>query len=161
MPVLLLELFPNFLPLDRLLHKLAILPMNLLREQRPYEFIAPKYSPWFRPFLNMLTRLSLRIQHKVESVEIVGGVTVSKLAAAGHSILVTPNHADHADPELMMTAARRGGYAFHFMAAREGFEMSSIESFWPISSTATLGCISLRIRRWIESPRRYSNWKKT
>lgn len=103
--------------------------MNLLREQRPYEFIAPKYAPWFRPILNTLTRLSLRIQHSVESVDIVGGETVSKLTTDGHSVLVTPNHADHADPELMMTAGRRGGYAFHFMAAREGFEKSPINRF--------------------------------
>lgn len=103
--------------------------MNLLREQRPYEFIAPKYAPWFRPILNALTRLSLRMQHKVETVDIVGGETVSELATAGHSILVTPNHADHADPELMMTVGRRGGYAFHFMAAREGFEKSPINRF--------------------------------
>ena len=36
---------------------------------------------------------------------------------------------DHADPELMMTVGRRGGYAFHFMAAREGFEKSRINRF--------------------------------
>ena len=105
MPALLLD-NSNFSSPEKLGSKLPFLSMNLLREQRPYEFIAPKHAPWFRPILNALTRLSLRMQHKVESVDIVGGDTVSKLETAGHSILVTPNHADHADPELMMTVGR-------------------------------------------------------
>jgi hypothetical protein len=38
--------------------------------------------------------------------------------------MVTPNHADHADPGLMITVGRKNDLAFHFMAAREGFERS-------------------------------------
>lgn len=103
--------------------------MNLLRKQAPYRFIAPKYSPWFQPILRMLTPMSLRIQHKVSNVEISGAEPLAKLAKAGHSILVTPNHADHADPELMMTVGHRYGLPLHFMAAREGFEKSRINTF--------------------------------
>jgi hypothetical protein len=47
----------------------------------------------------------------------------------GQSVLVTPNHADHADPSLLVHVGRRYGLAFHFMAAREGFERSWLRRF--------------------------------
>jgi 1-acyl-sn-glycerol-3-phosphate acyltransferase len=41
-------------------------------------------------------------------------------------VLVAPNHADHADPGLLLTVGKRYKLAFHFMAAREGFEKNRI-----------------------------------
>lgn len=104
-------------------------PMNLLRPQSPYRFMPPKYSPAFRPFLHLLTNLSLRYEFKVGEVLISGLEKLASLAREGHSVLVAPNHADHADPGLMVTAARKGGFAFHFMAAREGFERHRIHQW--------------------------------
>ena len=89
----------------------------------------PKYSTAFRPILHLLTRLSLRFEFRVDDVSISGLESVTHLAREGHSVLVAPNHADHADPGLMVTAARRGGFAFHFMAAREGFERHRIHQW--------------------------------
>jgi len=113
--------------------------MNLLRPQAPYRFMPPKYSPAFRPFLHLLTKLSLRFEFEVGEVSISGLDRVTKPAKQGHSVLVAPNHADHADPGLMVTAARRGGFAFHFMAAREGFERHRLhyQQCSPTSSGAT------------------------
>ncbi|HSH09197.1 MAG TPA: lysophospholipid acyltransferase family protein, partial [Oceanipulchritudo sp.] len=59
-------------------------------------------------------------------VEISGEEALTRLAKAGHSVLVAPNHADHADPGLLVTVGRRCGIAFHFMAAREGFEANRL-----------------------------------
>ncbi len=103
--------------------------MNLLRDQSPYTFVPPKYATWFRPFTRILTPLSLRFQHKVSEVEVSGVEPVAQLAKEGHSVLVTPNHADHADPYLMLSIGLREGLPFHFMAAREGFEKSRLNAF--------------------------------
>ncbi len=103
--------------------------MNLQRVQTPYKFVPPKYSAWFRPVLHLLSALLLRCQHKVSKVEIVGAERLTELSKEGHAILVTPNHSDHADPGLMITVGKRNGFAFHFMAAREGFEAGRINRF--------------------------------
>jgi len=52
-----------------------------------------------------------------------------RLVSEGHSLLVTPNHADHADPGLLVHVGRRYGLTFHFMAAREGFERNRVHRF--------------------------------
>lgn len=65
----------------------------------------------------------------MREVSISGLEELAALAREGHSVLVAPNHADHADPGLMVTAARKGGFAFHFMAAREGFERDRIHQW--------------------------------
>ena len=96
--------------------------MNLSRPQTPYQFMPPKYSRAFRPVLHLLTRLSLRFQYKVVNVKITGHETMARLVKDNQSVMVAPNHADHADPGLMITVGRTCQLAFHFMAAREGFE---------------------------------------
>ena len=96
--------------------------MNLLRPQTPYQFMPPKYSRAFRPVLHFLVKLSLRFQYKVTDVQISGQEKLCQLAKDNQSILIAPNHADHADPGLMITLGRRCRFACHFMAAREGFE---------------------------------------
>jgi 1-acyl-sn-glycerol-3-phosphate acyltransferase len=103
--------------------------MNLLRPQSPYQFMPPKYSRAFRPVLHLLTRLSLRFEHQVTAVRITGQEGLERLVREGQSVLVAPNHADHADPALMITAGRRSRFAFHFMAAREGFERNWFHRF--------------------------------
>ena len=104
--------------------------MNLLRRtQTPYQFTPPKYSAWFQPLLHLLARFSLRYQDKVREVKIVGLEPLRQLVEDGQTVMVTPNHADHADPGLMITVGMRNRFAFHFMAAREGFERSKIARF--------------------------------
>ncbi|MEX0325386.1 MAG: lysophospholipid acyltransferase family protein [Puniceicoccaceae bacterium] len=100
--------------------------MNLVRPQTPYQFMAPKYSRAFRPVLHLLVRLSQRYEFHVKGTTIEGAEELTKLVKAGQSVLIAPNHADHADPGLMLTVGRRFGFAPHFMAAREGFEKSAL-----------------------------------
>lgn len=103
--------------------------MNQQRVQTPYRFVPSKYSAWFRPILHFLSAILLRCQHKVSEVNITGAKRLSELVEDGHSVLVTPNHSDHADPGLMITVGKRNKFAFHFMAAREGFEAGSLNRF--------------------------------
>ena len=100
--------------------------MNLVRPQTPYHFTPPRYSRAFRPVLHLLVRYSQRHEYKVTETTIEGAEELARLVKAGQSVLVAPNHADHADPGLMLTVGRRFGFAPHFMAAREGFEKSAL-----------------------------------
>lgn len=103
--------------------------MNLLRPQQPYEFCPPRYAAWFRPVMHGISAWLLRRKFNVRQVEIRGEAPLVRLARDGQSVLVAPNHADHADPSLLVEVGRRHGLAFHFMAAREGFERSRLNRF--------------------------------
>jgi 1-acyl-sn-glycerol-3-phosphate acyltransferase len=103
--------------------------MNFERAQKRYEFSPPRYAPWFRPILHWLSAAFLRYSFNIREIKIRGEQELVELCRAGHSVLVAPNHADHADPSLLVQVGRRHGLAFHFMAAREGFERSRLDQF--------------------------------
>ena len=63
----------------------------------------------------------------VSEVESSGHEQLARLVQDKQSVMVAPNHADHADPALMITIGRRHNIGFHFMAAREGFEKSRLD----------------------------------
>ncbi|HKX60897.1 MAG TPA: lysophospholipid acyltransferase family protein [Verrucomicrobiae bacterium] len=103
--------------------------MNIFRPQRPYEFCPPRYAWWFRPVLHLVSAWMLSRKFKVRRVTVHGEEALARLVRERQSVLVTPNHADHADPQLLVHVGRRNGFAFHFMAAREGFERSRLNRF--------------------------------
>src|SRR5580765_4260676 len=103
--------------------------MNLYRPQRPYEFCPPRYAWWFRPVLHLVSAWMLSHKFKVRHVTVRGDETLARLVKERQSVLVTPNHADHADPQLLIHVGRRNGFIFYFMAAREGFERSRLNRF--------------------------------
>ncbi|MFT7513936.1 MAG: 1-acyl-sn-glycerol-3-phosphate acyltransferase [Candidatus Omnitrophota bacterium] len=101
--------------------------MNRDRKQIPYAFSPPKYSPVFGPLLRWISRrFFLKGTFRIRTLEVEGIEAVAALAARGHSLLIAPNHADHADPSVLVETARRNGCVFHYMAAREGFERGPI-----------------------------------
>ncbi|NQU97155.1 MAG: 1-acyl-sn-glycerol-3-phosphate acyltransferase, partial [Chloroflexi bacterium] len=103
--------------------------MNIFKPQKPYHFYPPRYRPYLAPLLAQFSRSMMRCKFKVREVHVEGLGEVARLAAAGQSLLIAPNHADHADPHVLLYAGRKGGMAFHFMAAREGFEKSRLAAF--------------------------------
>ena len=105
----------------------------LMREQIKYVFRPPRYSAALIPLLVRLSdRFFLRGKFNVRRVEVRGAEEVAKLCAQGYSVLVAPNHADHADPHAMAHIGRRYGLPFHFMAAREVFEKQSAIGGWAL-----------------------------
>lgn len=102
--------------------------MNILRPQKPYVFYPPAYKPFaVGPFMKWFScEVMLKKVFKVRSVTVSGMNKVVELHRRGHSIMVTPNHADHPDPHLLMYASRPYPMAFNFMAAREGFQKGQI-----------------------------------
>ena len=104
--------------------------MNIFRPQRPYFFRPPKYSSLLAPFLIKISEVFfLRRTFRMRRITSEGLDSVSQLVDAGHTVLIAPNHADHADPHVLICLGRRHGLTFHFMAAREGFELSRLHAF--------------------------------
>ena len=62
--------------------------MNLVRPQTPYQFMPPKYSWAFRPFLHALAQLSLRNKFKVSDVQISGHDKLTQLVHDKQSVMV-------------------------------------------------------------------------
>ncbi len=104
--------------------------MNIYRPQKPYQFRPPKYSALLAPFLLKVSEIFyLRRRFRLRKITETGLDAISQLSAQGHTILVAPNHADHADPPVLVYLAKQRRLAFHFMAAREGFEVSPLHAF--------------------------------
>ena len=92
--------------------------MNLLRPQKAYQFCPPRYAAWFRPVLHLLSAWFLRYRFNIRHVSVSGEEALVRLVREGQSVLVTPNHADHSDPSLLVHVGRLHRLDFHFMAAR-------------------------------------------
>jgi len=104
--------------------------MNIFRPQKPYIFRPPKYSPFFAAILRQISRNRfLRSKFKIRDIHVVGVERVGELVNQKNAVLVAPNHADHPDPHVLVHAGRRCGVNFHFMAAREAFEVSRLGGF--------------------------------
>lgn len=108
--------------------------MRRLRNDLPYTFRPPLPKAWFRPFALWLNRRSLlERKYRIAEIEEEGFDGLAAKVAAGDAVLLAPNHADHADPHLMMEIGRRHGMRLHFMAAREIFEENAIRT-WALQS---------------------------
>ena len=104
--------------------------MNIFRPQTHYVFRPPKYSPFLAPLLKKLSEIYfLKKKFRIRNITIEAVESVSKLAKEGHSLLIAPNHADHADPNVLVYIGSRHKLKFHFMAAREGFETRRLNSW--------------------------------
>ncbi|MHC5004281.1 MAG: lysophospholipid acyltransferase family protein, partial [Planctomycetota bacterium] len=103
--------------------------MNVFRPQKPYVFRPPRYTAALAPLLALVCRGFLRHRFNVTCIADDGAGRIAELVRARHAVLVAPNHADHADPTALVMVGRRHGLAFHFMAAREGFERGPVTRF--------------------------------
>ena len=64
-----------------------------------------------------IRRSMLRRQEQVHEIEIDGIERLQSALAAGHGILLTPNHYSFSDPYLLAEAADRAGRPFYYMTA--------------------------------------------
>lgn len=104
--------------------------MNIFRPQKKYVFRPPRYSRVWAPILRRVSSgpmLTGKFKTRVTRVE--GLDRLAELQREGSALLIAPNHADHADPHVLVYAARQQGVGLHFMAAREGFESGWIGAF--------------------------------
>ncbi len=108
--------------------------MRRLRNDLPYTFRPPSLKGWFRPLALWFNRsFLLERKYRISEIQEQGFDRLDGKIVSGDSVLLAPNHADHADPHLMMEIGGRHGYPFHFMAAREIFESGAGQA-WALQS---------------------------
>jgi len=100
--------------------------MNRHEVVTKYKFSPPKYSRFWAPFIYKISEnFYLRRQHKIVEVNVLsGGETLLEKIRQGDSLLITPNHSDHADPHVLLYINKTYKIPVHFMAARETFEVN-------------------------------------
>lgn len=113
--------------------------MNRYKPDAPNRFYPAKYSPAWAGLLSLGAEAILRPMFRVRSVRVEGQQHLLDLNRAGHPCLVAANHADHADPAVMVTTGRRIGLPFHFMAARDCFQDGRVNAF----IMQRMGCFSV------------------
>ena len=91
--------------------------MNRTRWEKPPRWWSPKLSPgWVRFWRPFRRRHRLRKQRLLE-VEVRGAEHVQEALGKGQGVLITPNHASHADCFALYEAADQVGVPFYVMVA--------------------------------------------
>lgn len=104
--------------------------MRFLPTDLPYEFRPPKPWDWIRPLGVWYNDVVwLRKRYRVREVSADGNWDrVRELCQAGDSVLLAPNHSDHADPHAILHVGQRHGLPLRFMAARELFDCGGLQA---------------------------------
>jgi 1-acyl-sn-glycerol-3-phosphate acyltransferase len=92
-----------------------------LADQLAYRFIPPKPGRFWFWLGKFYSRYRIRREQRVAEFDIQGLDRLRALLAAGDPVLITPNHADHADCFVIYELSRRLGRPFAYMAAYQIF----------------------------------------
>lgn len=95
----------------------------------PYEFVPPVYSDWWPRILRLYVRRYLRTAYGVHSIECRHVERFRKSLAAGHSIMLAPNHCRLADPLVLGVLALEAGCYLYAMASWHLFKQSRFQTF--------------------------------
>ena len=103
---------------------------NVLIE-KPYEFVAPYSSKWPVKFImySGIFKRWLKKLEGVESSEVRNADKLRESMAAGHSIMLTPNHSRTADPMAMGFLGLETGCTFYAMASWHLFNQGWLYRF--------------------------------
>lgn len=96
---------------------------------KPYTFVPPyrgRLWPWI---LQRMARRRLAKDYGVESFEYSGLEHLRESLAAGHGIIIAPNHCRPADPMVISEMCRQVGVAPYTMASWHLFMASRLQSF--------------------------------
>ena len=99
--------------------------------EKPYQFVPPYKVSWPQTWCNKLGIhwLTLRLREGVASCEIRNAERLSQSLAAGHGVMLTPNHPRLKDPTVMHSLIREVDCAFYTMASWHLFNQSFFVRF--------------------------------
>ena len=83
----------------------------------PPRWWGPKLRPWFIRFLGPPRRVRMRRREGLQEVDVQGLDNLRQALAQGDGVLVTSNHAGHADAFVFLIAGDRLGVPFYYMVA--------------------------------------------
>ena len=97
---------------------------------KPYSFVSPYLGTWWPRFLQLFGRRKLRREYGLVDIQFRELNRLSDSLAAGHGIMLTPNHCRPNDPLIIGELCRRVGTAPLIMASRHIFLESWWKAFW-------------------------------
>ena len=96
---------------------------------KPYQFVPPVYGTFWPKIMVHYFRWHARSVYGVEAVEMHGLELLNNSFAAGHGVMLTPNHCRDADPPLMSEFVYRTGRGIYIMASWHLFMQSRLQTF--------------------------------
>ena len=98
--------------------------MNRQPFEIPPKWWVPKLVPWAVKLTRGYRQRHLRRSQRLMSIEAIGLEHLENARAAGHGILICPNHSAHYDSAALYAAADQIGQPLYFMTAWQVFSMS-------------------------------------
>jgi hypothetical protein len=105
----------------------------------PYKFVPPVYSEWWPWMLRFILRPYLRKAFGIHSVECRHVERLRASLAAGHSIMLAPNHCRMSDPVVLGVLGMEADCHLFAMASWHVFKQSRFQTFM----TRRMGAFSL------------------
>jgi len=105
----------------------------------PYEFVPPVYSEWWPTFLRFILKRYIRKLYGVHTIECRHVDRLKASLAAGHSILLAPNHSHMADPMVLGVLGMEADCHLFAMASWHVFKQSAFQTFM----TRRMGAFSI------------------
>jgi len=92
-----------------------------LSDQLVYEFIPPRLNRFWFWVGGYYNRYRMSREQRIAEIDAAGMERLGALLEHGDSVLITPNHADHADAYVLYELSRRLKKPFTYMAAYQIF----------------------------------------
>lgn len=97
--------------------------------EEPYEFVPPVYSEWWPTILRFYLRRYLRKSFGVHSIECRHVERLRASLAAGHCIILAPNHSRMVDPMVLGILGMEADCHLFAMASWHVFKQSRFQTF--------------------------------
>lgn len=94
---------------------------------KPYEFVPPERGLFWPQLLKPLLPVYLRRVQGVEAVELSGTEHLAGSLAAGHGVMLTPNHCRPCDPMVVAHLGYAVGHPVQIMASWHLFMQSAVQ----------------------------------
>jgi hypothetical protein len=95
----------------------------------PYKFVPPVYSEWWPTMLRFILRRYLRNSFGIHSIECRHVERLKESLAAGHSIMLAPNHCRMCDPMVLGVLGMEADCHLFAMASWHVFKQSPFQTF--------------------------------
>lgn len=96
---------------------------------KPYVFVAPYVGRFWPKFLQLFARRRLRQTFGVQEIECRGLEYLRESRAAGHGILIAPNHCRPCDPFVISELTRQAGELPYIMASWHLFMQGRLQAW--------------------------------
>jgi 1-acyl-sn-glycerol-3-phosphate acyltransferase len=103
--------------------------MNSVVSDKPYVPVLPYHGKVWPRALNLLFRRYLRRRYRLTQLNIVGAEKLRSSIAAGHGVLLAPNHCRDEDPFILGSLAREIHSPFFVVASAHLFMGSKVQAF--------------------------------